>query len=337
MRARLRPLCRGGSLWESRAGPQPLPGPEPGLHSGSRLLLLLSRRLRPGGAVGWASGSLGPALLPARASLGAGLGWALFPEAFLVSRARRGPPAHAGAGPGCSARAKTLPSGPRRLARPHPALAEPPGGPAISARQHRLWPNARPDVSRRCRAGALTPALKHLAVALPASLAGGPGALMGPKDLRAQLLLERFSGGREAEGPPRARGPGPRRRRAGSARSGDLLGLPAPRGALGSRSAAARPGRRQLAPWGRGSRGREPEHGWGLGRSRASRPGHGLLGPEGARAPGGPARQCRFSSRQSRAPGSPRFWDPCVRPVCGVGRGRPHRTVRRLFLRDSER
>ena len=188
-----------------------------------------------------------------------GPGWAgpFSPKAFLVSRARRGPPAHAGAGPGRSARAKTLPGGPRRLARPHPALAEPPGGPAISARQHRLWPNARPDVSRRCRAGALAPALKHLAVPVPASLAGGPGAgaLMGPKDLRARLLLERFSGGREAAGPPRASGPGPPGGRAGIPRSGHLLGLPAPRGALGSRSAEARPGRRQLAPRGRAFEG----------------------------------------------------------------------------------
>lgn len=184
-RARPRPLRRAGSPWS--AGPARSLFPDLRPASCRRLLLLLSRRLRPGGAQ--LAGGPGAGL-----SGLAGLG--LLPEASPASRA--GESAALTGARRAVLRAHTLPRGPapRPVAlrlRSRPAAPWPEARPMFGVGRRRLRPTARPDASPCGRAGAPAPRLKHLAAPLPAALIRGP--------------LWRLDEA-EAEGPPRARRPG---------------------------------------------------------------------------------------------------------------------------------
>lgn len=168
------------------AGPQPLPGPEAGLLSPTFAFAFAFSAPPTRGAQlagGPAAGLSGPA----------GLG--LLPEASPASRA--GDSAALAGAWRAVLRSHTLPRG---LA-PHPValrLRSRPAAPWPGARPTfgvglRLRPTARLDASLCGRAGAPAPGPQHLAAPLAAALIRGPAG--------------RFDEA-EAEGPPRARGPG---------------------------------------------------------------------------------------------------------------------------------
>lgn len=152
MRARLRPLCRGGSLWESRAGPQPLPGPEPGLREPT---FAFAFSAPPARGRSW----LGFRLAGPRASPGPGLfrGWAglgPFPRGLssLACAAGTARPRGCRAGLFCAREDLT-----RRSAAPRPAASsarwatgrprdQRPATPTVAKRA----PRREPSLPRRC-------------------------------------------------------------------------------------------------------------------------------------------------------------------------------------------
>lgn len=296
------------------AGPQPLPGPEAGLLSPTFAFAFAFSAPPTRGAQlagGPAAGLSGPA----------GLG--LLPEASPASRA--GDSAALAGAWRAVLRSHTLPRG---LA-PHPValrLRSRPAAPWPGARPTfgvglRLRPTARLDASLCGRAGAPAPGPQHLAAPLAAALIRGPAG--------------RFDEA-EAEGPPRARGPG--------SPGVSWVRAPGPFSASLFHSQprvpeGPGPGDACQAAGKSGGGGQGPGRAVGVRRAKQSvQAGQGLLKPEtraGGCASPGFGRRCPFSPGRA-VPAGLRASGTWARLACGAGRGWPLRTARKLCLRDLE-